>query len=142
MSDLCRRSEVSLVPDELDGKRQWAQVVKNRQVKTRSQRLSGPLERVFSRVARRADMCEDAVVSAVGSIVDTEFIRSCTLGSIRNGVLVVLVKDARLVSVLRAQWCFRLCEGLRSLCPGSGIREVRFAVGSGRRLTHAVSQPT
>ena len=142
MSDLHHSSDVGLVTDDLEGKRQLAQVVLNRRVKTRSQLLSDPLERILTRVARRADMCEDAVIAAVASIVDTEFMRLCTLGSVRNGVLVVLVKDARFVSVLRAQWGFGLCEGLRSLCPGSGIREIRFAVGSGRRLRHSRSQLT
>ena len=141
-SELHRSSGVGLMTGELDGKRQLAQVILNRQVKTRAQLLSAPLERVLSRVTRRAGLCEDAVVAAVTSIVDTEFTTMCTLGTIRNGVLVVLVEDARFVSVLRAQWVSCLCEHLQSRCPELGIRKIQFAVGVGRQLSRPMRQAT
>ena len=124
----------------LDGRR-LAQVVRNRRTKTRSQPIFVSAERVLDRIARRTGLPEDVLIEAMTGLVDDEFIKMCTLGRARNGVLTVLVKDERLISSLRARWGWDLVEGLRMLCPGSGIRQVRFAAGCGRRLDRLQGLP-
>ncbi len=127
---------------EMLDRRRLAQAVRNRQIKTRSQPIFVSAERVLDRIARRTGLPQDVLIEAITGLVDEEFMKLCTLGRARNGILTVLVMDERLVSSLRARWGWDLVEGLRMLCPESGIGQVRFAVGCGRRLDRLEALPS
>lgn len=65
----------------------------------------------------------------VAGLVDEDFATHCSLGSVRDGVLTVLVRDESLVYAYRVRWTLEILDGIRAACPRSRIRRVRFVKG-------------
>jgi hypothetical protein len=70
-------------------------------------------------------------LDAVSSQVDEDFRRHCRLGSVGNGVLVVLVNDAGMVAPVRLRWAGMLLRGLHQTREGTKIRRIHFEYGDG-----------
>ena len=70
-----------------------------------------------------------AIRRTIADWVDDGFRQHCTLGSMENGAVEILVDSAAECAALRLQWLTRLREHLARSCPKFGTRRVVFRVG-------------
>ena len=106
--------------------RQQMWVVRNRRSRIRAVPAVDLAERFMKQACDRAQFASDSVRRCVEATVDEEFIEHCTVGTVRAGVLTILVDDERLVYTLRMCWERRLLETLRRQCPSWRVSGVRF----------------
>ena len=86
---------------------------------------AGILEGVSSSTAGRLSQLQQVI----GGGTDQTFRQHCTLGSLRNNVLTILVDQESLVSVMRLEWFLPLRELIAEQCRGFHLGDIRFGLG-------------
>lgn len=86
---------------------------------------AGILEGVSSSTAGHLSQLQ----RVIGAGTDQAFRRHCTLGSLRNNVLTILVDQESLVCAMRLRWFSALGELIGKQCRGFHVSDIRFQVG-------------
>ena len=100
-------------------------LVENRQPRVRARKL-GTLLSAVMRGQQQAAVRRRRLQGAIEAVTDDEFRSRCTIGPVRNGVLTILVDDARWVPLLRERWLLVLYDRLQAGGCGTGVRRVVF----------------
>ena len=109
--------------------RQLAWVQGNRQPAQPAERVGKLAGRVLEGVSNSTAGHLTQLQRVIGAGTDPEFRRHCTLGSLRNNVLIILVDQESLVSVMRLEWFLPLRELIAERCRRFHLCDIRFQVG-------------
>ncbi len=123
-----------MVTDEQLG---WA--YRNRRTHDRVVPLVNFANTLLSRIEDPAKSWSVQIESIANEVLGSDFADQCSIGTLRSGILTVLVRDRRLLYTARIGWALSLLECLRTHCPSAGVRKLRFATGEEKqdRVTRA-----
>jgi hypothetical protein len=111
--------------------RQLRQVCLSRQPRSRMTAIGALARETLEQARTAANPLRVEVLELLGQVADDEFRRCCTLGDVRRGEVVILVKDPDCLYHIRVTWHLRLKGILERMCRHGVIRGIKFRSGSG-----------
>ena len=115
-------------------------VLRNGRGPDRTQLIGRAARGVLDRTQQAGIWPDENVRRLVLATGDEQFRAQCKLGRVKHGVLMILVDDVRRLYAYRLEWEQMLARKIKTECPGSRVRAVRFVHDLSGNASHEANR--